>query len=283
MYTLIAQNQYGEQMELTHNPAYSIIEIDGLDPPDAAINTARNAGYDGSVFNSAYMKNRTITITMAINSPAEANRIALYRYFKSKIPVRLYYRNGQRNVYIDGYVQSMPVSFFARKQTVQIVILCPRPHFNGVTVQEQGFYTVESLFEFEFSIEEDDPIAFSEIILGVEKSIVNAGDLETGVLIQIEAAGVVDTPKIYDVDTSEYMIFDLQMAEGDLITINTRQGEKSVKMLHNGVTTNIIGQMRQGSSWFTLKPGDNLFTVAADDQGENMVVTFNVIDQYEGV
>ena len=283
MYTLIAQNQYGDRMEMTHNPAYSIIEIDGLDPPDAAINTARNAGYDGSVFNSAYMKERPITITMAINSPAEANRIALYRYFKSKFPVRLFYKNGQRDVYIDGYVQSMQITYFARKQTVQIVILCPRPHFNGTEAQIQDFYTVNSLFEFEFSIEEGDPIAFSEIVTGVEKSIINAGDIETGVVITIEATGTVDTPKIYNVDTSESMIFDMTMQEGDLITINTRQGEKSVKLQRSGVTTNIIGQMRQGSSWFILKPGDNLFTIDADDQAVNMMVSFTVVDQFEGV
>ena len=77
MYTLIAQNKYGEQLELTRNEAYVIESIEGLDPPDAVINTTRNANTDGSVFNSSYVDNRQITITMAINGPAEANRINL--------------------------------------------------------------------------------------------------------------------------------------------------------------------------------------------------------------
>ena len=79
MYSLSVENTYGDILELTNNPAYCITNVDGIDPPDATINTARNAGADGSVFNSAYMNNRTITITMAINGPAEANRIELYR------------------------------------------------------------------------------------------------------------------------------------------------------------------------------------------------------------
>ena len=62
MYTLIAQNKYEEQLELTHNEAYVITSIDGIDPPDAVINTTRNANADGSVYNSAYVDNRTITI-----------------------------------------------------------------------------------------------------------------------------------------------------------------------------------------------------------------------------
>ena len=53
MFTLIAENKYGQQLELTHNSAYEVIEIDGLDPPDAIINTTRNANADGSVFNSS--------------------------------------------------------------------------------------------------------------------------------------------------------------------------------------------------------------------------------------
>lgn len=39
MFTLIAENKYGQQLELTHNDAYVITNIDGLDPPDAVINT----------------------------------------------------------------------------------------------------------------------------------------------------------------------------------------------------------------------------------------------------
>ena len=34
MFTLIAENEYGEQLELTNNPAYVIKSIAGLDPPD---------------------------------------------------------------------------------------------------------------------------------------------------------------------------------------------------------------------------------------------------------
>ena len=104
MYELIAQNKYGEQLKMTNNPRYVITDVDGLYPPEGTINTTQVANTDGSVFNSSRINDRVITITMAINAPAEANRILLYRYFKTKYPVRLYYKNGTRDVYIDGYV-----------------------------------------------------------------------------------------------------------------------------------------------------------------------------------
>lgn len=154
MYTLKVENKYGEVMELTHNSAYVITSIDGIDPPQAVINTTRNASADGSVYNSAYVDNRTITITLAINESAEDNRINLYRYFKPKYPVKLYYKNEERDVYIAGYVQNMPITFFNQKQIAQITIICPDPFFVGAEEGVTEFSSVESLFEFPFNIEE---------------------------------------------------------------------------------------------------------------------------------
>ena len=154
MFTLIAENKYGQQLELTNNDAYVITEIDGLDPPDATINTSKNANADGSVFNSSYINDRQIIITMAINYPAEENRINLYKYFKTKMPITLYYENDTRDVYIDGYVQNMQIGFFDKKQIAQITIQCPKPLFNDVNDDTSQLSEVSDLFEFPFSIEQ---------------------------------------------------------------------------------------------------------------------------------
>lgn len=282
MYTLIAENKYGQQLELTHNQAYSITEIDGIDPPDAVINTTRNANADGSVYNSSYVNNRTIIITLSINAPAELNRINLYKYFKVKFPVRLYYQNATRNVYINGYVQNVQIAFFNKKQTAQITVFCPQPLFNDVEESFQEFANVENLFEFPFSIEESG-IEFSRIELNTEQSIINNGEVDTGVVILLHAIGLVTTPKVYNVDTGESMILNVTMSDGDDIVINTIRGQKSILMTSGGTTTNIIGNLADGSTWFQLIPGDNLFTVTADGMPENMQVSFTIIDQYEGV
>lgn len=284
MYTLIAQNKYGEQLELTHNEAYVITDIDGIDPPDAVINTTRNANADGSVYNSSYVDNRTITITLAINGPAEANRIQLYQFFKAKYPVRLYYKNATRDVYIDGYVQNISIDFFNKKQIAQITIICPNPFFNGVSDSITEFGTVEGLFTFPFNI--GDPpgaIEFSRILLNEETNVINGGDIDSGALIELRAMGEVVTPGIYNVETRETFIINVTMQEGDLITINTKKKEKSVTLLRDGVTTNLIGSLASGSSWLQLEPGDNTFIVSADTFPENLYVTFTVVNQFEGV
>lgn len=282
MYTLKVRNKYGQILELTHNNAYAISSIDGFDPPEATINTTKNANYDGEVYNSSFMNSRQVTITLAINGPAETNRINLYRFFKSKSPVRLYYKTKSRDVYIDGYVKSMQVGFFDKKQTAQIVVECPRPQLNGSVEDVQEFSAIYPLFEFPFSIEAAG-IPFSEIILAQEKSIINHGDLETGVKINIHAMGQIVNPKIYNVDTGERIILNATMQAADDIDINTIQGEKEITLTRNGVTSNLIGALDFSSSWIQMMPGDNVFTVAADSGAEYLHVTFTMVDQFEGV
>lgn len=282
MYTLIAQNKYGESLELTHNQKYTISNIDGLYPPEGVINTANTAGMDGSVYNSSYLDDRSITITLAINAPAEENRLNLYRYFKTKYPVRLYYRNGARDVYIDGYVSKFTIEYFEKKQIAQIEVKCPMSLFQSTTETLTDFSSLENMFAFPFAIEESG-IPLSELILGQQKSIINGGDVETGIVIRLHAVGIVLNPKIYNVDTGEYMILNLEMQPGDEITINTRKKEKSIRLISDGVESNVVGTLSAGSTWFNLVPGDNVFTYEADEFSENLQCEFIICNQFEGV
>lgn len=282
MYTLIAENKYGEQLELTNNPRYVITDIDGLYPPEGVINTTQVANMDGSVFNSSRINDRVITITMAINGPAEANRLLLYRYFKTKYPVRLYYENGVRDVYIDGYVSKFSVEYFEKKQTAQIEISCPMTLFRAVKESVTEFANIENMFVFPFAIEAVGR-PFSEVALGEQKTIINGGDVETGVVIHLNALGTVLNPKIYNADTGDRMTLSIEMRAGDEITINTRKKEKSITLLRDGVQTNIVGKLDAGSTWFNLIPGDNIFTYEADEFPEHLQCIFVINNQFEGV
>ena len=282
MYNLRVQNQRGEKLQISGNLAYTIKDISGLNPPEAVINTTRTATDDGSVYNSSYVNDRLITLTLAVNYPAEENRINLYRYFKTKYPVRVFYQTENRNVYIDGYVQNFDVSYFDIKQTVQISILCPKPLLNDVSDNMTEFSSIMDMFEFPFSIEESG-VEFSTLKLGETKTIINDGDVYTGITINLKANGRLLNPKIYNVETGESLILNVDMSAGDEISINTRRKEKTAVLIRDGEETNIVGKIRQGSTWFQLAPGDNLFLYDCDESPENLQCTFIMTNQYEGV
>lgn len=281
MYTLIAQNKYGQQIELTHNEAYVIESIEGIDPPEAVINVVKNANADGSVFNSAYVKERQIIITLAINGPAEDNRINLYKYFKNKYPTRLYYKNGAKDVYIDGYCKNIQISFFNLKQIAQIIIICPDPFFKNSDNELINFSSIDPLFEFPFEIEE--PIAFSEILAEVQKNIINKGDVDAGMKLVINITGSVTNPIIYNSETNQYFKLNASFISGDEIVIDTEFMKKSVTLTRNGAITSLVNVIQSGSTWMQLLPGDNLLTMSADSGSEYLSAYILVADLYEGV
>lgn len=280
MFQLWVENEKGQIMELTNNPAYIVYNVLGMDPADAIIDTNRNASTDGSVFNSAYIDNKEITLTMALNYPAEANRINLYRYFKNKKPLKLFFKTDLRDVFIDGYCQRVNVNFFEKKEIAQITILCTNPYFKAKDAETVQISQNQSLFEFPFSIQT--PIPFSEIS-NTSHEIVNNGDIKVGAIFRITANGYVDAPKIINVDTNEYFLITAGMSAGEVIEINTIQNERSVLMGDGQSMSDYIYGMSINSTWLELDVGENHFAATADSNPENMNVEIEFRAFYEGV
>ena len=282
MYSLTVENAKGEQMNLTQNPDYTIINIDGLHPPDAIINTMERAGHDGSLFNSAKVDNRQIILDIAINKNACVNRNNLYRFFQSARPVRLIYNNELRGVYIDGYVQNAPIAFFEQKQTIQITIICPDPFWHS-TVNVEGMTDgMEALFEFPFSIPEGG-IPFSEYYGGNAAHIWNPGTVESGIIMEIRATGAATNPRIYHQNTDTYFRVNTTLQSGDVLTIDTRPDHKKIQRVRSGATTNLIASRDLNSTWLIMDPGENVYILSAASGVGNLTCQISSVTNIEGV
>jgi hypothetical protein len=280
MFQIWVKNEKGQTMELTNNPAYVVYNVLGMDPADAVINTNRNASTDSSVFNSAYIDNKEITITMALNYPAEANRINLYKYFRNKEPIKLFFKTDSRDVFIDGYCQRVNVNLFEKKEIAQVTILCSNPYFKAKDAKTVQISQNQGLFEFPFSIQT--PIPFSEIS-NTSHGIVNTGDIKVGAIFRITATGYVDAPKIINVDTNEFFLITAGMSAGEVIEINTIQNERSVLMGDGYSMNDYIYGMSINSTWLELDVGENYFAATADTNPENMDVEVEFRAYYKGV
>jgi predicted phage tail component-like protein len=282
MYSLTVENTKGEQMNLTQNPDYTIINIDGLHPPDAIINTMERAGHDGSLFNSAKVDNRQIILDIAINKNACVNRNNLYRFFQSARPVRLIYNNELRGVYIDGYVQNAPIAFFEQKQTIQITIICPDPFWHS-TVNVEGMTDgMEALFEFPFSIPEGG-IPFSEYYGGNAAHIWNPGTVESGIIMEIRATGAATNPRIYHQNTDTFFRVNTTLQSGDVLTIDTRPDHKKIHRVRSGATTNLIASRDLNSTWLIMDPGENVYILSAASGVGNLTCQISSVTNIEGV
>lgn len=284
MFELKVENMIGDTLTLTQRESeYQVIGIDGLNPPNAIINSSAIVGMDGSKFQSSKLAERNLVLTIKINGDVERNRLNLYRYFKAKRKHKIFYKNGTRDVFIEGYVETISNNLFVADQTMQISIVCHDPYFKSVDEIYSDISTVLASFVFPFAIE--NPIPFSILEKNRIVNIVNDGESDTGLVITITATGSVSNPKIYNNNTGEFFGFDIDLIEGDLVTINTNRGEKSIALTRNGVEQNIIANVSRDSTWLALEMGDNQFTYTTEtSSGEDLLqIVFKHRTIYEGV
>lgn len=282
MYSLKVENDRGNTLELTNNPNYTVYKIEGLNPPQVTINSSVNTTTDGSSINSVRLENRNIVIYMTIEGDVESNRINLYKYFPVKKRIKLYFKNYTRDIYIEGNVELIECDLFTNKQIAQISIICPKPYFKDVQNLITTFGDVSSMFEFPFSISKTG-IEISGITTNQRRSIINTGDIETGVIIKLFSTGTVVNPVIYDVLKRTQLKLNFTMLASDTIVINTNVGEKSIELIRDGVTYNAMGYMAQDSTWFIMEAGDNVFTYDADSGNSYLQLTFTTSILYSGV
>lgn len=286
MFTAKIENSSGDMLELTGNePVYQVIKITGLNPPKAQINTTSIVGLDGARFNSAKLDTRNIVLTVKINGEVETNRLNLYRYFRTKEPCTFYYANETLDVSINGYVDSVECDLFTNNELAQISIICPYPYFKSISQIIADSSNVLGLFVFPFSINASDPIAFSSLQTSGDIEVYNGSESETGATIEINVSNSVNTIQLNNVSTGDVFKLSYSFVDGDKIVINTNKGQKSIALIRNGTVTNIFSALQQGSAFFQLVAGMNLFEYSVDGvpSSDDISIMFKYYNEYRGV
>lgn len=282
MYELSVKNNRGYKINFTNNDDYTVRKITGLNPPAATIASSDNSTSDGIKVNRVKITSRNIVIYADIETPVEDNRINLYKYFPVKGTVTLHFRNGIRDVYIDGVVELIECDLFEKKQVAQISIICPQPYFSAVNEIVEYFSHTVSQFEFPFSIDSGG-MEISKVVSNIHKTIIYTGDVENGVIIELNAIGKVEKPIIYDVSKHTRFALNCELQANDRVIINTYLGSKSVTLIRDGVSINITGYVIPDSDWFTLSVGENVFRYECGSGGSNLQITFTTSALYGGV
>lgn len=293
MFTLSVENEGGKRLTLTQDESnYQIVEIDGLNPANGIINTSTVAGMDGGKFSSSKLDMRNLVITVRINGDVERNRLRLYQFFRTKHWCKIYYKNGSRDVYIEGYVETNECGLFTDSEQMQVSIVCPDPYFKSMTEIYTDISEVLGMFVFPFAFGADgvipdtitdEAIEFSSYVKNRITNIYNAGGDDTGLIIVITCTGTVKNPTIYDVNTREGFSLKIDLVANDVITINTNRGQKGVTLQRSGVISSQINAVQRDSVWLNLASGENQFIYEADTGSENMNIVFKHRTNYEAV
>ena len=285
MYKLIIENQRGQKLELTNNPKFTIDKITGLTPPPAEISLSENIG-DGAEFKHERTSKRNIVIDMYINGNVEDNRIELYNYIKNGKYIKLYFENGRRNVWIEGYVETLEIDNFTMNTTCQISVLCPNPWWKDISeIIHVMSNTISALYFPFYTIH---PIPFSVYSSILVRNLINKGDISSGITIEMYAKGTIINPKFYNRETGEFIGLGTTenpytLLPGDKIVITTHSNSKKVVLIREAEEINVFNYLTPNSVFLQITPGDNIFTYVAETGNEYMDVSFRYYSQYEGV
>lgn len=284
MFDITLENEHGKKLTFGQNSPFTILSIDGLSAPDATINTNQTALIDGAKFTSSKVNMRTLMIAFAIEYDTAKNRIEVFKVLKTSKYVKLTYRGQYREVFIEGYVETMPISYFDMVQAVTVTIVCPSPYFKDAQLIVNEFNNIVPAFHFPFASTEEPQLVFSYISNNVGISVENDGDVDCGMIIDLYARVAVSNPKIYNYITQEYIGININMQSADLIRIDTRQGHKTATLIRSGVESSVFNQVMSGSTWLQLPAEGATFVYEVGTGLEaNLNVSFDHYNLYEGV
>ena len=298
--SITVTNHLGESLKLEmrfpEKSGFLIQSIDGLGPSKANINTTDMSTGDGSVFTSSRVQARNIVLDLAFmwEPSIETVRQNSYKYFPIKKRITLLIETDNRICETHGYVESNEPNIFSRSSGTQISIICPDPYFYSPRKNVTVFSGVESMFEFPVSNEslEEELIEFGNIKLDTTRNLFYDGDADVGVTILIHAYGDATNITIYNSGTHESMVINTAwitaltgtgFGEGDDLIISTIRGDKSIKLLRDGVYINVLNCLDRDSDWFTLAKGDNVFAYTAETGILKLMFTIENQTVYEGV
>lgn len=281
MLEIKAKNEQGEVLVFGRDLRYAVT-ISGVSPAAASINLSKAAMIDGARFNSSRVNERNIVLMVYFLKDVESARLNLYRYFPPKHKCILYLKNGARDVCIEGYVETVECDLYALGQCAQISVICPDPYFKDIDDTYAGVQKMQPLLEFPLMTEKEG-VELSQLYNDAVSTVVNKGDVETGMVIELMSSGRVVNPRIYNEETRQVIGLRMEMEEGDQIAINTNAGEKSVTLYRDGTFHNIINRLMSNPSWLQMTAGANVFTYKCDEGNESLSVVFRFRARYMGV
>lgn len=275
-------------MDLSKDVDYQVYKIEGLGPADADVFTDKNIGYHGSRYKSSRINARNINIYIALEgAQIEKKRLQLFQYVKPSYPVTISFQNDSLDVWIKGYVETVAVNYFDTPETIQITALCPDPFWHDAAVSSVLSSRLVPDFQFPFSNEDGKRFTFGHYDATGETVVENTGDVACGLKILCDFTEDSRRITVYNRITRESIAVQYPFKKGDLLTIDTSFGHKSVDLLSNAVHKNLFNSLLPNSDWLQLDYGTNVFTFETyNSKGQiaaGAELHFVYQSQYEGV
>lgn len=142
---------------------------------------------------------------------------------------------------------------------------CAYPLFTDENEHSVSVAYTEKMFHFPLIIPKNEGIIMGLRQPSLIAEVVNNGDVDVGYIIEFRAYGTVVNPILTDIGTQKFIEISKTMHNGEVITIDTREGYRHVEGSVNGVKSNYFKYRTYDSSWLSLGKGTNYLRYNAED------------------
>ena len=264
-----------------------LITASGLETPPLGISVSEGPGVDGVIAITATTRARYIAIDAAIdcegldetNEASERRIICEALKIKAREGTLFVERRGRRRKI--GAQPSREPIFVKRSwnetwQRFSVEFVCRQPYFMDIEPQVSEVAYFAALTEFsEEGIEfDEDGIEFASIMHtgNRTKTINNQGNVAAP--LRIRFSGPIVNPFIRNTTSGEILRISGIIAAGEYLEVNTEPGNRTITLHRHGIESNGMHYMDLLSTFWQLKPGENIIEVGDDSPGEGSEALF---------
>lgn len=149
-----------------------------------------------------------------------------------------------------------------------IQLFCPNPMFESSTTYGKKLMQDEAMFKFPWVLPRTGIVMSTRQASSIV-AINNTGSAEVGCTITLQALGDVNNPEVVNLDTSEFIKIKKNLVYGEVITIKTAKGERSVVgHIGSAEDINYLDYFDFDNTWLQLPVGvSNIGYRTFDNEG----------------
>lgn len=253
---------------MPNNDPVQILNIEGLGPVTAEISSTPFATGRGELHQGSSTGKRNIVLTLGLNpnwtdQTISSLRKFLYAYLMPEQWVKMrFFTDDYPDVQITGVVESFTPNMFSTDPEIQVSILCHKPDFVAVDATIIDGIVDDGTAENEINY-------IGTVSTGFELQVRSSDDLETylGNLTIVN-----ETPS--EIQTFQALAVTIDPEK--YFMINTVKSSRRIQnvLVDQSGTINILAKMVLGSTWLEFVPGENLFSIAADEPGQEWIIGY---------
>lgn len=280
-------NTLGAELVFTNSAPFLLQKF--TENESVTISSSKSVGQDGATYLENTLEPKDISIEFAMIADTEPEFIRLRNLvYKVLSPTlgegTLIYKDDVNERMIKCIINKKPSfsNFNTMVSSGIISLTANSPFWSTLLETREDVAYWQGDFEFPLEIPESG-MEIGHRVFAEKINLINPGDIDCGIRIEVQAFGSVVDPVIALLNTGEYIKLNKTLAAGDKLTITTTFNNKRVIGTFGGVVVNAFNYIDVDSTFFRLYSGDNVIQYSATSGENNLDVTIYFLPLYSGV